>query len=108
MFFFSNREKTLFFKNREKGKIRKTNGAFQFRKTPKIRKIPIFQKNMMSIMKLFQTPVRISLETLVKHYSNILFFFQPWCALYKTLEYGTVTDLHGLTDLRKANHQFYF
>ena len=64
MFFYPNREKGLFFKNREKGKIRKTNFGFQFWKTPKIRKIPIFQKNMMPVMKLFQTPVRISLETL--------------------------------------------
>ena len=31
-----------------KGKIRKTNGAFQFQKTPKTRKIPIFQKKTRS------------------------------------------------------------
>ena len=38
LFFF---EKLVFFEFFEKGKIRKTNGAFQFQKT---RKIPIFQK----------------------------------------------------------------
>ena len=50
-----NWKKAYFFKNREKRKIRKTNGAFQFQKTPKTRKIPIFQKNKNPILKFIQT-----------------------------------------------------